>query len=998
MFASCRTLCALILLFTASAEAADDVFGHVPFSLSMSAGQSFRRNTGNTAFEAVTPITTVSTSSNPNDLFINSSGIPTNGIWVSLSAVLDGFGSSQGSILYRDVLSWDALNPGTAGQFLMTNGPGANPSWATVSGGGTPGGSNTQVQFNDGGAFGGDSGLTYDKTANDLTINDGHFTDILTDNNTNTLIDVASVSHNSTAAGTPAPGLGSALVFKGESSTTDNQIIGRIGGYWKTATHASRSGVVTLQPNSAASGYNTNAFVLYADGCLSVGDATDHGANIIQAAGGFRTEADTSPSAGLFLLSDGSVYKHSAYQLPTSVSTSGKMMQSNGANIVMSTPTYPATAGASGNVLTSNGTDWTSAAPSGGGGTPGGSNTQVQFNDSGAFGGDADFTWNKTTNLLTINGSAVAVQDDAANNAAIFPITVRHTTTGTAAVGMGVGISYETENSGGSNSIQGRDVFALSATGPDSSSRTFQLNAGGSVVNAMTLYSSKGLDVGTGSPTDPGNGIINAFNGYKVGATTATNGTILRGDGTSFKATTFTVAAPGTSGNVLTSDGTNWLSSPDTGGGGGAGTGLSYITKVAEGTLSNEFALASLATGLLKNTTTTGVPTIAVAKTDYWDTTDFVASGASHAHGLVPDPGSSAGTARFLREDATWVDPSTQATAPLTLTISDAATTTTPAPLIVSHKSSGTPAANFGTEIQFVADDATVDDKKVGEISAFWTTATDLSRASSFVIRANTGGGDPQTVARFSGAGGLSVGAATTVDPLNGIINALNGYRVNNTAATSGKILQGDGTNLVMSTPTWPTSISQGDILYGSATSTVTALAKDTNSTRYLSNTGSTNNPAWAQVAVSTGISGFGTGVATALGTATNAAGGFSPIDGTATLTNKRITKRVDDQNAPSSPYTINSDSFDGATFRGINAALTLNAPSGTPTSLQPLMLRFKDDGTGRALTFTTGANGFRAVCVAFPTTTVANKTTYILFVANVTDSRWDSMATGTEP
>jgi hypothetical protein len=34
--------------------------------------------------------------------------------------------------------------------------------------------------------------------------------------------------------------------------------------------------------------------------------------------------------------------------------------------------------------------------------------------------------------------------------------------------------------------------------------------------------------------------------------------------------------------------------------------------------------------------------------------TVFVASGASHAQGLVPDPGSTAGTTRFLREDATW--------------------------------------------------------------------------------------------------------------------------------------------------------------------------------------------------------------------------------------------------------------------------------------------------------------------------------------------------------
>ena len=42
----------------------------------------------------------------------------------------------------------------------------------------------------------------------------------------------------------------------------------------------------------------------------------------------------------------------------------------------------------------------------GGGGStsPGGSTTQVQFNDAGAFGADADLTWNKTTNVLGVTG------------------------------------------------------------------------------------------------------------------------------------------------------------------------------------------------------------------------------------------------------------------------------------------------------------------------------------------------------------------------------------------------------------------------------------------------------------------------------------------------------------------------------------------------------------------------------------------------------------------
>lgn len=36
---------------------------------------------------------------------------------------------------------------------------------------------------------------------------------------------------------------------------------------------------------------------------------------------------------------------------------------------------------------------------------------------------------------------------------------------------------------------------------------------------------------------------------------------------------------------------------------------------------------------------------------------DFVASGAAHARGTVPDPGAAAGSTKFLREDATWQVP-----------------------------------------------------------------------------------------------------------------------------------------------------------------------------------------------------------------------------------------------------------------------------------------------------------------------------------------------------
>ena len=38
----------------------------------------------------------------------------------------------------------------------------------------------------------------------------------------------------------------------------------------------------------------------------------------------------------------------------------------------------------------------------------GGSDTQIQFNDSTVIAGDADLTWNKTTNVMTINGHLAA--------------------------------------------------------------------------------------------------------------------------------------------------------------------------------------------------------------------------------------------------------------------------------------------------------------------------------------------------------------------------------------------------------------------------------------------------------------------------------------------------------------------------------------------------------------------------------------------------------------
>lgn len=57
---------------------------------------------------------------------------------------------------------------------------------------------------------------------------------------------------------------------------------------------------------------------------------------------------------------------------------------------------------------------------------------------------------------------------------------------------------------------------------------------------------------------------------------------------------------------------------PPTSSGSGAPTDATYITQTANGTLSAEQAMGALATGLVKNTTTTGVQSIATEGTDYY--------------------------------------------------------------------------------------------------------------------------------------------------------------------------------------------------------------------------------------------------------------------------------------------------------------------------------------------------------------------------------------------
>lgn len=96
---------------------------------------------------------------------------------------------------------------------------------------------------------------------------------------------------------------------------------------------------------------------------------------------------------------------------------------------------------------------------------------------------------------------------------------------------------------------------------------------------------------------------------------------------------------------------------------------------------------------------------------------------------------------------------------------------------------------------------------------------------------------------------------------------------------------------------------------------------------------------------------------------------------------------------ASSATITPTSDASEQYNVTALATAANFAAPSGTPTDGQRLLLRIKDDGTARALTWTTTSGGYRAIGVTLPTTTVASKVLYVGCLWNSQDSYWDVTA-----
>lgn len=95
-----------------------------------------------------------------------------------------------------------------------------------------------------------------------------------------------------------------------------------------------------------------------------------------------------------------------------------------------------------------------------------------------------------------------------------------------------------------------------------------------------------------------------------------------------------------------------------------------------------------------------------------------------------------------------------------------------------------------------------------------------------------------------------------------------------------------------------------------------------------------------------------------------------------------------------SSTITPNADQAQQLNITALAENCTLNAPIGSPRNGQKLIIRIKDDGSNRLLTWN---SAYRQIGVSLPSSTVAGKVSYVGCLYNQQDSLWDVIAVKTQ-
>ncbi len=172
----------------------------------------------------------------------------------------------------------------------------------------------------------------------------------------------------------------------------------------------------------------------------------------------------------------------------TATPTNGQLLIGNGSGFSLAT----LTAGSNITITNSSG-GITIASTGGGGGTPGGSNTQVQFNNSGSFGGSANFTWDGTNVQIGATGALRFADTDSSNYVAFkSPGTVSSNVTWTLPSADGTSGQFLSTNGTGTLSWAtasggGGGTFATYTYTGDGTTTTFAGGSGMTVNNVLAI-------------------------------------------------------------------------------------------------------------------------------------------------------------------------------------------------------------------------------------------------------------------------------------------------------------------------------------------------------------------------------------------------------------------------------------------------------------------------------------------------------------------------------
>ncbi len=179
------------------------------------------------------------------------------------------------------------------------------------------------------------------------------------------------------------------------------------------------------------------------------------------------------------------------------------------------------------------------------------------------------------------------------------------------------------------------------------------------------------------------------------------------------------------------------------------------------------------------------------------------------------------------------------------------------------------------------------------------------------------------------------------------------------------------------------------NIPFSALAGTVTVAAGGTGQTTYTDGQLLIGNSTGNTLTKATLTAGSGISVTNGSGSITLAA---SNVPGTSV--SGQYAPRVSSAASPSS-ISLDIGSYDQYVVTALANSLSFPASTtGSPVNGNKIIIRIKDDGTARALSWTTsGAGSFRAIGVTLPTTTVVSKVLYVGCIYNSTESYWDVVA-----